>query len=61
MKEHNFKSQVGSFSHENGHTNYSKCIECGIETDEHGHGDFAKMHELEDELNEIECKQVIRI
>jgi len=48
--EHIFESKVGSYSHENGNTNYSECLKCGRRTDSHSHGDFVVMEEVEKEL-----------
>lgn len=37
---HNFESKVAGFSHETGHINYSQCKDCGIMTNNYGHGEF---------------------
>ncbi len=56
--KHNFESKVGGFSYETGHTNYSECSVCGIQTETYSHGDFSSMEEEEDRFNEeFDCEE----
>jgi len=44
---HNWEARPAGFSYEGGHTDYSVCTRCGIETEVYPHGDFSAKSEAE--------------
>jgi len=54
-KKHDWESVYIGFSHEDGYRKYSRCRNCGMQTESYSHSDFGERIAAEAKCNEFDC------